>query len=79
MLLYADTNIYCRQFDEKLNDRIELEASACSEIFLSIEQGTHRLIGSDILLYEFKGVTSVKRLHVSKFLRTVLSDHSIDR
>ena len=67
--MYADTNIYCRPFDERLNQRIELEAEACSDIFLAIERGAHELIGSDILLYKFKGVTSVKRLHVSKFLR----------
>ena len=70
MLLYLDTNIYGRPFDDQSFLKIRLESEAVLILFQLIEQSTKLgIITSDILYYEIKSTNMVtKRLGMQSFL-----------
>lgn len=51
-LIYLDTNVYSRPFDDQTQQKIQGEANAFLEIVREIKTGTLSLIGSDILEFE---------------------------
>jgi hypothetical protein len=51
-LIYFDTNVYSRPFDDQTKAGIAAEANAFLEIVEAVRAGKLKLVGSDILLFE---------------------------
>lgn len=68
--IYADTNIYCRPFDDLSIPKIALEAESARIIFERIPEKTNFiLLGSDILEIEIQKIKNVqKRFWASSLL-----------
>lgn len=61
LIIYLDTNVYGRPFDDKRNYRINIEANASVMIFEFIEKNKLKCISSDILQYEISRAPLYKR------------------
>ena len=57
-LIYLDTNVYSRPFDNQSEDIIAEEANAFLEIIEAVKEGHLRLLSSDILLFEIYNILS---------------------
>src|SRR4030067_917853 len=69
MVVYLDTNLYCRPFDDKSQIRIMEETDSFEDILDKAKRGALSLLSSDILVYEVSNIlTSRKRFEVEKYL-----------
>jgi len=68
MIVYLDTNIYCRPLDDRSQPRINLEAEACLSILRAIEKGKIKSVTSDILKLEIYHADPIKKLYTIPFL-----------
>ena len=68
MIVYLDTNIYCRPLDDRSQPRINLEAEASLNILKAIETGKVKSATSDILKLEIHHADPIKKLYTIPFL-----------
>ena len=69
MVVYLDTNLYCRPFDDQSQIRIMEETDSFEDILDKAKRGALSLLSSDILVYEVSNIlTSRKRFEVEKYL-----------
>ena len=73
LLIYLDTNVYSRPFDDQTKEKIRTEANAFLKIISEVKAGNLRLLCSDILkletdeiLDEEKRATIVRSLELCK-------------
>ncbi len=69
MLIYADTNIYGRPFDDQSQERIKLEAQASLSVFEAVRSNLFKLIGSDILKFEIEGTENFKKIRMKSLFQ----------
>lgn len=55
-LIYLDTNVYSRPFDDQTQTEIQEEANAFLEIIGEVKTGKLILLGSDILDFEVHNI-----------------------
>jgi predicted nucleic acid-binding protein len=68
-LIYLDTNVYSRPFDDQTQPDIQEEANAFLEIIAEVEAEKLTLLGSDILGFEVHNILSEeKRAKVKDYL-----------
>lgn len=68
-LVYLDTNVYARPFDDQTQSVIQEEANACQVIITAVKEQKLRLLCSDILAFEVAQVLSEnKRAKIEKAL-----------
>lgn len=68
-LIYLDTNVYSRPFDEQTQADIQAEANAFLEIIAEVQAKRLSLLGSDILDFEVHNILSEeKRAKVKDYL-----------
>lgn len=68
-LIYLDTNVYSRPFDDQTRTDIQEEANAFLEIIAEVEIGRLILLTSDILEFEVQNILSEeKRANVKDYL-----------
>ena len=58
MLIYLDTCVFCRPFDELASQRIIQESNAVSQIIQKVDAGEFEVISSTILLAEISLISS---------------------
>lgn len=69
-LIYLDTNVYSRPFDDQMQTYIQEEANAFLEIIAEVKAGKLALIRSDILEFEVQNVLSEeKRTKIEDYLQ----------
>lgn len=68
MLIYADTNIYSRPFDERSHSRIILEIESCLIILESVKRGKLSCLSSDILKLEIERTNPLKKIYIKPLL-----------
>jgi predicted nucleic acid-binding protein len=69
VLVYCDTNIYCRPIDDQSQSRIKAETEAFLGILEQVERNEITLVGSDILTAEVSRISSApKRKLVELYL-----------
>ncbi len=74
-LIYLDTNVYSRPFDDQTKVGIAAEANAFLEIVDAVKAGSVKLVSSDILLFEVYNILSQdKRAKVESYL-DLCSEH----
>lgn len=70
-LIYLDTNVYSRPFDDQTRTDIQEETTAFLEIIAEVESGKLALLSSDILDFEVHNIVSEgKRVKIKE---TILS------
>lgn len=68
-LIYLDTNVYARPFDDQTQIQIQEEANAFLEIIAEVESEKLILLGSDILDFEVHNVLSEeKRTKIESYI-----------
>lgn len=68
-LIYLDTNVYSRPFDDQTQADIQAEANAFLEIIAEVQAKKLALLGSDILGFEVHNILSEeKRAKVKDYL-----------
>lgn len=68
-LIYLDTNVYSRPFDDQTQIDIQEEANAFLEIIAEVEAKRLTLLSSDILSFEVQNILSEeKRTNVKDYL-----------
>ncbi len=68
-LIYLDTNVYARPFDDQTQTAIQAEANAFQIIVTAVKAQKLRLLGSDILAFEAAQVLSEdKRAKIEKLV-----------
>jgi hypothetical protein len=76
MLIYLDTNVYARPFDDQTQPDIQQEANAFLMIIRQIELSKLALLCSDILSFEVSNIIDVeKRAQVQSY--STLCSHNI--
>ncbi len=60
-LIYLDTNVYSRPFDDQIRTDIQAEANAFLEIIAEVKNGKLLLLGSDILYFEVHNVLNTEK------------------
>ena len=76
ILLYFDTNVLCRPFDDQTTRRIRSETEAFERILEKIRVKEAGFITSEILLFEIQRIISpAKRAKVSVYLRLAQGYH----
>ncbi len=74
-LIYCDTNVYSRPFDNQSQPVIQEEANAFLEIMAQVRNGAFRLLNSDILEFEIANILKEdKRDKVRSYL-DLCSEH----
>lgn len=68
MKIYADTNIYCRCFDDRSQLRIAFESESIDILFDMIKKHELILITSDILNLELSRIDPLKQIRIKPFL-----------
>jgi hypothetical protein len=69
ILIYLDTNLYSRPFDDQKQPQIQAEANAFLEIIQAVKNHQLMLLTSDILLFEVYNIlTPEKRAKLEKYL-----------
>lgn len=69
MIVYLDTNVYCRPFDDQSQIRIMEETDSFEDILDKARRGGITLLSSDILIYEVSNIlASRKRFEVERYL-----------
>ncbi|RKZ93579.1 MAG: hypothetical protein DRR19_00690 [Candidatus Parabeggiatoa sp. nov. 1] len=77
ILVYFDTNMYSRLFDDQTQPNIETEANACLEIIQAIKMKRLSLLGSDIVMFEVYNILEKeKQAKVENYL--ALSSYHVD-
>ena len=77
ILIYLDTNLYSRPFDDQRQPPIQAEANAFLEIIQAVKTHQLTLLSSDILLFEvYNLLKPEKRAKLEKYLS--LCTHHID-
>lgn len=77
ILIYLDTNLYSRPFDDQKQPQIQAEANAFLEIIQAVKNHQLILLTSDILLFEVYNIlTPEKRAKLEKYLS--FGTHHID-
>ncbi|MDM8558627.1 PIN domain-containing protein [Thiotrichales bacterium HSG14] len=77
MLVYFDTNIYSRLFDDQTQPNIQQKANACLEIIEAIKMKHLTLLGSDIVMFEVYNILEKeKQAKVENYL--TLPSYHID-
>ena len=77
ILVYFDTNMYSRLFDDQTKPNIQKEANACLEIIQAIKMKRLVLLGSDIVMFEVDNILDKeKQAKVENYL--TLSSYHID-
>lgn len=75
-LIYLDTNVYSRPFDDQTQSEIQEEANAFLEIVADVKVGKLALLGSDILEFEVQNILSEeKRAKIVNYLE-LCSQHT---
>ena len=70
LLIYLDTNVYARPFDDQTRVTIQAEADALISIIDAVKVGQLRLLSSDILLIEVHQILNEeKRTNVMEYIR----------
>lgn len=68
-LIYLDTNVYSRPFDDQTKIDIQEEADAFLKVIAEVEANGLALLGSDILSFEVQNILSEeKRTNVKDYL-----------
>jgi len=76
-LVYFDTNMYSRLFDDQTKSDIQKEANACLEIIQAIKMKRLTLLGSDIVMFEVYNIfEKEKQTKVENYL--ILSSYHVD-
>ncbi len=60
-VVYLDTNVYSRPFDDQTQADIQAEANAFIEIMAEVKKGRLRLLCSDILEFEVSNILSAAK------------------
>ena len=69
LLIYLDTNVYSRPFDDQMNKKIHAEANAFLKILTEVKAGTLELLSSDILKLEVDEILDkTNRLKIISYL-----------
>jgi len=68
MLIYLDTNVFGRPFDDRSYLRIEIEAQASLAILNMIEENKLNCLGSDILKLEVAQTPMPKRIRIQSLI-----------
>jgi len=77
ILVYFDTNIYSRLFDDQTQPKIQEETNACLEVIQAIKTKRLSLLCSDIVMFEVYNILDEeKRAKVEKYLN--LSTKHVD-
>jgi len=77
ILVYFDTNIYSRLFDDQTKPNIQKEADACLEIIQAIKMKRLILLSSDIVMFEVYNILEKeKQAKVENYL--TLSSYHVD-
>jgi predicted nucleic acid-binding protein len=61
VLVYCDTNVYCRPFDDQSQQRIRAETGAFLGILERVDSGEITLVSSDILEAEVNRISEVQK------------------
>lgn len=61
MLVYCDTNIYCRPLDDQSQSRIKAETEAFLDILVRVDRNEITLVGSDILTAEVTRIPNASK------------------
>ncbi len=70
VLIYLDTNMYSRPFDDQTSPDIQQEADVFLEIIRAVKSGALTLLCSDILMFEVHNIlTREKRVKVEEYLK----------
>jgi len=83
ILLYLDTNVFCRPFDDQTARRIWEETEAFALILEKIKENKALLVTSDLILFEIRRIISAdKRAKASVYLplssrHRILDDESL--
>ena len=83
ILLYLDTNVFCRPFDDQTARRIWEETVAFALILEKIKENKALLVTSDLILFEIRRIISAdKRAKASVYLplssrHRILDDESL--
>ena len=62
MLVYLDTNVYCRPFDDQSQERIRREATAFVELIELVQERKLDFLNSEILEFEIGRIKDRERL-----------------
>ena len=62
MLIYLDTNVYCRPFDDQSQERIRREATAFVELIELVQERKLDFLNSEILEFEIGRIEDQERL-----------------
>ncbi|MEK7729081.1 MAG: PIN domain-containing protein [candidate division KSB1 bacterium] len=69
VVVYLDTNVYSRPFDNQTNNQIQAETDAFLRIIAEVRDGALLLLGSDILQFEtHNSVEEEKRVQCAAYL-----------
>lgn len=75
LLIYCDTNVFARPFDDQTQLNVQEESNAFLEIMSRVKGGELRLLSSDILEFEITNILrEEKRSRVKSYL-TLCSEH----
>ncbi len=75
MIIYLDTNVYCRPFDNQLQERIKWEADAFVTITIQVKEQSVKCLSSDILRLEVELIKNPgKKSEVKKYIQ-ICSGH----
>jgi predicted nucleic acid-binding protein len=73
LLVYLDTNVYCRPFDDQSQERIRREATAFVELIELVQEGELDFLNSEILEFEIGRIGDRERLaRVQSYLNLCL-------
>ena len=77
LLIYLDTNVYARPFDDQTRSTIQAEADALLIIIEAVKAGRLSLLSSDILFFEVHNILNEeKKTKVMEYL--TLCTHHIE-
>ena len=76
MLIYLDTNVYARPFDDQTQAEIQAEANAFLDLVPQVKAGALNLLGSDILDFEIANILSAETRAKVEDFRKLCDKHS---
>jgi hypothetical protein len=81
ILLYFDTNVLCRPFDDQTIKRIQRETEAFERILEKIRAKEAAFITSDILVFEIQRIIESQGINLSAFTSGLsrCNDGNVDR
>ena len=75
LLIYCDTNVYSRPFDDQSQSSIQEEANAFLEIIAQVRAGAFRLLNSDILEFEIANILKENKQSKVRSYLELCSEH----